>query len=81
LRTRIRHQGNILTPRKPGNQVLGFGFLVVLMIAGQRCINIVMIQKNLRVTRVLGGDQVDLFKHPQSPQGNVFEITDGGGNE
>jgi hypothetical protein len=40
-----------------------------------------MIQKNLRVTCVLGGDGIDLFKYTQRSQGNVFEIADGSGND
>jgi hypothetical protein len=60
---------------------LGFGFLVVLMIAGQWCVNVVTAQKNLRVTCVLGCDDIDLFKYTQCPQSNVFEIADGSGND
>jgi hypothetical protein len=38
-------------------------------------------QKNLRVTCVLGCDDIDLFKYTQCPQSNVFEIADGSGND
>jgi hypothetical protein len=43
--------------------------------------NAVMSEEDLRMARVLGRDEIYLSKYPQGSQGNVFEITNGSGND
>src|ERR687892_126168 len=43
--------------------------------------NAVMSEEDLRMARVLCRDEIDFSKHTQGPQSNVFEITNGSGND
>ena len=55
--------------------------LVVFMVADQRFLNPVMGEELAGPPRVFGRDEVYLFQNPQSPQRDILQVADGGGND
>src|SRR5919197_2331349 len=44
--------------------------------AGERRVDLIMVEEDACATRILSGDQIDLPQDPQGAQGDVFQITD-----
>ena len=80
-RSRIGDQRNAVAAAKPVDQRRHLLVLVVLVQAGRGAPDIVVVQQLGGVARVLGGDQVDVAQHPERPQGDVLEVTDGRGDQ
>jgi len=57
------------------------GQLIVLVIAGHRRGDRVVVEQHARGARVLGGDQAGLAQNPQRAQRDIFQVADGGGND
>src|SRR5206468_4747635 len=60
----IGKQCDALAADYPFNERLRFSPFVVLVIAGERRVNIVAAEQNLCVPRVFGGDQTDFLENP-----------------
>ena len=73
-RTRIRYQGNGAPLLQLPQQTLGFGRLVVLVVARHRRVDAEMAQQNAGMPRVFRGDQIRLAQHTLRPAGHVLEV-------
>jgi hypothetical protein len=51
------------------------------MVADQRRLDPKVAQEFLGVPGVLRGDEFHFFQYPQSPQGDILQIADGGGDD
>ena len=55
--------------------------LVVLVVAGSRRLNAEVVEQFLGLPRILAGDAVGTFQHPQRSQCDVFQIADRGSDQ
>ena len=78
---RVGHERDLGAAFEIDDQFGGFRHLVVLVIADQSRLDAVVAEQFQRLARILAGDQVDFFEHTQSPQRDVFEIADRGGDQ
>src|SRR6185437_2747527 len=77
----VGHNGDARTALESCDQFFGAGSFIVLVVADGRRFDLEMVEEFLRLAGVLTGDAVCGAQHPQRPQGDVFKIADGGGDE
>src|SRR4030042_3855348 len=69
----------------PPAKLLQQGFLpdpaIVLMVTDQRLVSSVVAKELPGPPGVFGRDQVYFLEHPPGPQGDVFQVADGRGND
>ncbi len=63
------------------DQLGGAHRFIVLVITDQRFVDLVMLQQNSRVSRVLGRDKIDIFQNFERPQCDIAKISDGRGDD
>ena len=80
-RSRIADHGDPAPLLQERYQLQRSRLFVVLVVTDGRGGNVEVIQQLLRLARVLAGDAVDLFQHPQRAKCDVFQIADGRGDQ
>src|SRR5664280_2335772 len=77
----VTHQSDIFSLLQLHDQFGGARKFVVLVIAGGRRVDAVMIEELLRLTGVFAGDQLDFFQGADGAKSDVFQVSDGRTNE
>ena len=78
---RIAHHRDVVALLQVHDQLSRAGQFVVLVVADHRLLDTVVVKQLHAMTRVLAGDEVHFFQHPQRPQRNVFHVPDGGAHQ
>ena len=76
----VGDQRYLLAIVEQGEKVVGTGVLFFAIIADKPGLNSVVREKLAGMTSIFGGNIVYFFEYSQCSEGNVLQITDGGGD-
>src|ERR1700736_357015 len=80
-RPRVGNKRNLFAGREPLDQLSRAHRFVVLMITNQRLVDLVTLQENSGMARVLRCDKIDIFQNLQGAQCDIAKISNRCGND
>src|SRR5574341_1195116 len=80
-RARIGHEGDAFSVKQPRDEHGSFFFLVVIVVACERRMDVIPGEELLSMARILGRDTVRFLQNAHRPEGDVLQVADGGGDD